>query len=110
MVKASTNYNRPRRFFGLTLQKIFNSRSLVLDKAQGHEPALLALMLYQQEQQGCLAKLIVEGVAKKEIAKTLHEIELRIINNELNNVGGFTAKTFENKYQLGLLGSKSSAA
>lgn len=56
------------------------------------------------------AKLIVEGVAEKEIAKTLHEIDLRIINNELKNVGGFTAKTFENKYQLGLLGSKSSAA
>ncbi len=59
---------------------------------------------------GWQAKLIVEGVAEKEIAKTLHEIDLRIINNELNNVGGFTARTFENKYQLGLLGSKSSAA
>lgn len=56
------------------------------------------------------AKLIVEGVAEQEIGKTLHEIKWRMINNELKNVGGFTAKTFENKYQLGLLGSKSSAA
>lgn len=56
------------------------------------------------------AKLIVGEVAEQDIAKTLHEIDLRLINNELTNVGGFTAKTFENKYQLGLLGSKSSAA
>ena len=55
-------------------------------------------------------KLIVEGVSEKEIAKTLYEIKMRMINNELKNVGGFTAKTFENKYQLGLLGSKASAA
>lgn len=56
------------------------------------------------------AKLIVGGVAEKEIAKTLYEIELRMINNELKNVGGFTAKTFENKYQLGLLGNKAKAS
>ena len=52
------------------------------------------------------AKRIVGEVAEKEIFKTLHEIELRMMNNELTNVGGFTAKTFENKYQLGLLGSE----
>ena len=55
-------------------------------------------------------KLIVEGVSEKEIAKTLYDIKMRMSNNELKNVGGFTAKTFENKYQLGLLGSKASAA
>ena len=59
---------------------------------------------------GWQAKLIVEGVAEKEIAKTLHEIDLRIVNSELTNIGGFTVKTFENKYQLGLLGGKASAA
>ena len=53
------------------------------------------------------AKLIVEQLAEKEIGKTLYDIQLRKVNNELKNLGGFTAQTFENKYQLGLMGNKS---
>lgn len=50
------------------------------------------------------SSLILEKVSEQEIGKVLYEIQLKNINNGLNNIGGFTAQTFENRYRLGLMG------
>lgn len=52
------------------------------------------------------AHLIAAHVPEEDIHRTLYEIKLKKLNGELSNVGGFTAQTFENKYQLGLVGGK----
>jgi len=49
---------------------------------------------------------IIINIPEKDIHQLLHEIKWRIVNGEVKNIGGFTAQTFENKYQLGLIGSK----
>jgi plasmid replication initiation protein len=51
------------------------------------------------------ADLLIKHIPEKEIHSTLYEIQLRNINGEIKNLGGFTAHTFENKYNLGLLGN-----
>lgn len=49
---------------------------------------------------------IIIHVPEEEIRKTLYEIELQIINHKLQNVGGYSAKTFDSKYQLGFFDEK----
>lgn len=44
---------------------------------------------------------IVVHVSEQEIRATLYEVEIQVVNNRIQNVGGYTAKTFDNKYQLG---------
>ena len=44
---------------------------------------------------------IIIHVPEQEIRKTLYEIELQIVNHQLQSIGGYTAKTFDSKYQLG---------
>jgi plasmid replication initiation protein len=51
------------------------------------------------------ADLLIKYVPEKEIHSTLYEIQIRNVNGEIKNIGGFTAHTFENKYNLGLLGN-----
>jgi len=50
------------------------------------------------------ANILLKHIPEKEIHSTLYEIQLRNINGEIKNLGGFTAHTFENKYKLGLIG------
>jgi len=54
---------------------------------------------------------IVVNVSEKEIGKTLYEIQLQVINHRVQNIGGYSAKTFDSKYQLGFFdqGTGSSA-
>jgi plasmid replication initiation protein len=49
------------------------------------------------------AEIILKHVIVKDINKILYEIQLKAHNGEIKNIGGFTAQTFENKYQLGLM-------
>ena len=48
------------------------------------------------------ARKIVQYVPFKEIHKTTYSIKLEIINNKVHNIGGYTAKVFDQKYELGL--------
>ena len=45
---------------------------------------------------------IVNGVDIKEIGKTTYAIDLEILSGKVRNVGGYTAKVFDQKYNLGL--------
>lgn len=44
---------------------------------------------------------IIVHVPEQEIRKTLHEIQLQVINHRIQNMGGYTAKLFDSKYNLG---------
>ena len=44
---------------------------------------------------------IIVHVPDKEIGKTLHEIQVQVINHRIQNIGGYTAKIFDSKYNLG---------
>lgn len=46
---------------------------------------------------------VVKSVDTKEIGKTLYDINIKQINNQIQNIGAYTVKTFEQKYKLGLL-------
>ena len=48
------------------------------------------------------ARKIVQYVPFKEIHTTAYSIKLEIINNKIHNIGGYTAKVFDQKYELGL--------
>ena len=48
------------------------------------------------------AQRIVSEVAVEEIHKTTYEIQLEVLNHKVRNVGGYTAKVFDQKYNLGL--------
>lgn len=50
------------------------------------------------------AELIIKHVPEKEIHKTLYEIQVKNINGEIKNIGGFTANAFESINKIGLLG------
>lgn len=47
------------------------------------------------------ATAIIVHVPEQEIRKTLHEIQLQVINHRIQNMGGYTAKLFDSKYNLG---------
>ena len=47
---------------------------------------------------------IIVHVPEQEIRKTLYEIELQIVNHQLQSIGGYTAKTFDSKYELEFFG------
>jgi plasmid replication initiation protein len=49
---------------------------------------------------------IVVNVPEKDISRTLYAIKLKKLEGKVTNLGGFTAQTFENKYQLELVGKK----
>ena len=54
---------------------------------------------------------IIVHVPEQEIRKTLHEIQLQVINHRIQNMGGYTAKIFDGKYNLGFFeGTGSSPA
>ena len=44
---------------------------------------------------------IIVHVPDKEIGKTLYEIQVQVINHRIQNIGGYTAKIFDSKYNLG---------
>lgn len=52
------------------------------------------------------ARKILQHIPLKEVGKTTYAIQLEIINNKLHNIGGYTAKVFDQKYNLGLFSSR----
>ena len=48
------------------------------------------------------ARKILHHVSLKQINQTTYAIQLEIINRKLHNIGGYTAKVFDQKYNLGL--------
>lgn len=54
------------------------------------------------------AHLILAHVPKEAIDRTLYDIRMKRSDDRIRNIGGFTAQTFDNKYQLGLVGDKRS--
>ena len=44
---------------------------------------------------------IILNVPEEEINRTLYDIKLKILDNNVRNLGGFAAQIFENKYKLG---------
>lgn len=53
---------------------------------------------------------IVIHVPEREIAKTLYEISLQLSDKRIQNVGGYTAKVFNDKYSLGFFENPESGA
>lgn len=49
---------------------------------------------------------IIMHVPEVEIRKTFYEIKLQIANDRIQNIGGYSAKIFDRKYQLGFFGDK----
>lgn len=50
---------------------------------------------------GWQANDIILNVPEEEVNRTLYDIKLKILDNNVRNLGGFTAQTFENKYKIG---------
>jgi plasmid replication initiation protein len=48
------------------------------------------------------SQIILKVVPQQEINKTLYDISLKLPEGKIKNVGGFTARIFDNKYNLGL--------
>ena len=48
------------------------------------------------------ARVIIKSVPLQEINKTVYDIQLEVISNKVRNLGGYTAKVFDKKYNLGL--------
>lgn len=46
------------------------------------------------------AQKILDKVSLPEIHKTTYDIQLELINNKIHNIGGYTAKVFDSKYDL----------
>lgn len=44
------------------------------------------------------AKRILEEILPEEINKTLYELQIKIVNGKINNIGGYTARLFKDKY------------
>jgi len=52
------------------------------------------------------ANEIVIHIPEKEIEETFHDIQARRISVGISNMGGYVAKLFDSKYQLGFFGEK----
>jgi len=52
------------------------------------------------------AEKILQKVPVKEIHKTTYSIQLDVLSNRVKNIGGYTAKIFDQKYDLELFKSK----
>ena len=52
------------------------------------------------------ANEIVIHIPEKEIEETFHDIQARRISFGISNMGGYVAKLFDSKYQLGFFGEK----
>ena len=52
------------------------------------------------------AQIVVRQVSTKEIRKTLHEIQVTILDRKVRTVGAYTATVFSKKYNLNLTTSK----
>ena len=79
-------------------------------KAQYGEDAVTAELHKRLTQEFKLAPWqaneIVVHVPENEIRKTFHDIQARRINVGISNMGGYVAKLFDSKYQLGFFGDK----
>lgn len=47
------------------------------------------------------SKRVLEHLTESEINRTLYEIKIKVSNKKVNDIGGYTAATFEKKFDLG---------
>ena len=46
------------------------------------------------------AQFVLEHVSPIEISRTLHDIQLQVINGKINNVGAYTVSVFRQRFNL----------
>ena len=66
------------------------------------EERILQKLVEKYQLSAWQAHRILKNVPLREIHKTTYAIQLEIINKKLHNIGGYTAKVFDQKYGLGL--------
>ena len=103
-----TGVKTGKRFSHLKFRIRENFKSNVIPHAADREPtSVLQASLYEKltsryKLSPWQAKSIIKGVPLDEINKTVYDIQLEMINNKVRNLGGYTAKVFDKKYNLGL--------
>jgi plasmid replication initiation protein len=97
-----------KRFSHLKFKIKGNSKSNVILHTTNHEPtsapqaSIYEKLTNKYKLSPWQAKSIIKGVPLDEINKTVYDIQLEVINNKVRNLGGYTAKVFDKKYNLGL--------
>ena len=69
---------------------------------EGSVERILQKLVEKYQLSAWQAHRILKNVPLKEIHKTTYAIQLEIVNKKLHNIGGYTAKVFDQKYGLGL--------
>ena len=72
------------------------------DKDTTEKESLTKKLIQKYKLSPWQAHRIVEEVSSEEIGKTTYTIQLEVINHKVHNIGGYTAKVFDKKYNLGL--------
>lgn len=77
----------------------------LLENKTSKQQTLYENMLSKFQLSPLQAEKILKKVNEKEIGKTLYQIQIEHLSNKVQNLGAYTAKVFDQKYNLGLTSS-----
>ncbi len=103
-----TEVKTGKRFSHLNFRIRGNFESNVMPHAINHEltsvpeESLYEKLTKKYKLSPWQARVIIKSVPLQEINKTVYDIQLEVISNKVRNLGGYTAKVFDKKYNLGL--------
>ena len=75
-------------------------KSIEIEKEQNDHNLVFNKLTIKYKLSIWQAQKILEKVPLQEIHKTTYDIQLELINNKVHNIGGYTAKIFDEKYNL----------
>ena len=79
-----------------------NLKNQELDVTSSNKPEPRRHLVERYKLSPWQAEKIIQKVSVKEIYKTTYSIQLDVLNNRVKNIGGYTAKVFDQKYDLEL--------
>jgi plasmid replication initiation protein len=95
---------RGRKYTDLEFNIKYQPQKLVLPEVNPMKEVIYNRLTERHQLSKWQADLILQKIPESDIHKTLYDIQVKNINGEINNMGGFTATTFENVHKIGLLG------
>lgn len=102
-----TAKKRGRKYTDLEFNIKYQQQKVALPEVNPAQEVIYKRLTKRHQLSKWQADLILKKVPESVIHKTLYDIQVKNINGEVKNMGGFTANTFESTQHIGLLGKGS---
>jgi plasmid replication initiation protein len=95
---------RGRKYTNLEFKINYTQKQLAVPELSPKQEEIYKRLTERHQLSKWQADLILKKIPEDIIHRTLYDIQVKNINGEIKNMGGFTANAFENIQKIGLLG------